>query len=319
MKKLLSILLCLALLFSVATLFAGCNEEKSKKKNYSSNRDDDDDDDDDDDGDDGDSDPTGNEGTVVTDPDGNPVTDADGNVVTIPNVTEPSTPQGPNVTEPMATEPAPTEPTPTEPTGTSYTIYVVDEAGNPVPGVRVQICDSNNGCRVPKLTNAQGIVVYENQTEGEYKAQLTKLPEGYDPVESMDTYYPFGDSTEVTICVKNTMNPILNLRDLCTNLESYMNQKVAFEGVIVSNNNQTVYVQDYDPETEMYYGINVYYGYGLSGEGLEILSPGNRVRIVGTLMYSDGWGWQVSDIYYNPYIPDHPDNIQLIEKNTDAQ
>ncbi len=111
----------------------------------------------------------------------------------------------------------------------------------------------------------------------------------------------------------------ITLISLCTNLELYKGKKVIFEGDITYDINNNVYVQDYDPETDMYYGITVYYGYGLQGEGLQILSPGNRVRIVGVVQYSEGWGWQVSDIYYNEFNPDHPDNVKLIEKNVDVE
>ncbi len=118
---------------------------------------------------------------------------------------EPTTaPTEPAATEkPTASQPTtPSEPAPSEPTGKSYTVKVVDEAGNPVAGVKVQICDASNSCRAPKTTNEQGIAVYENQTEGEYKAQLNKLPEEYESLKAFDEYYPFGDATEVTIVVK---------------------------------------------------------------------------------------------------------------------
>ena len=121
------------------------------------------------------------------------------------NVEPTAAPTAPNATE-APTEPQPTppsEPAPTEPTGKSYTVKVVDEGGNPVAGVKVQICDANNSCRAPKTTNEQGIAVYENQAEGEYKAQLNKRPtEGYEVLQPMETYYPFGDATEVTIVIK---------------------------------------------------------------------------------------------------------------------
>ena len=111
----------------------------------------------------------------------------------------------PSATDPTVaptTNPAPTDPAPTEPTGKNYTVKVLDEGGNPVKGVKVQICDSANLCKAPKATNEQGIAVYENQAEGEYKAQLNKLPEGYESLEAFDQYYPFGDATEVTIYIK---------------------------------------------------------------------------------------------------------------------
>lgn len=104
-------------------------------------------------------------------------------------------------TNPSITVPQPTETDPVA-TGTDYTIKVVDEGGNPVAGVKVQICDAANLCKAPKTTDENGVAVYEDQADGEYKAQLTKLPEGYEAVGEADAYYPFGESTEVTITIK---------------------------------------------------------------------------------------------------------------------
>ena len=114
-----------------------------------------------------------------------------------------------------------------------------------------------------------------------------------------DFYY--GDAIPVT------------LKGLRTNIELYENMKVAFEGVITYENAQTVYVEEYDPETDMYYGMTVYYGYNLTGTGLEILEPGNRVKFVGSVQYyATGDSWQISDIKYVDMRPNDPNNIQLI-------
>lgn len=105
----------------------------------------------------------------------------------------------------------------------------------------------------------------------------------------------------------------VTLKGLRTNIELYENMKVAFEGVVTYEAPQTVYVEEYDEETDMYYGMTVYYGYNLAGVGLEILRPGNRVRIVGSVQYYATAGtWQVSDIKYVEMRPDDPSNIQLI-------
>ena len=75
----------------------------------------------------------------------------------------------------------------------------------------------------------------------------------------------------------------LTLKELRLNAANYEGQKVAFEGVIFKDHSETVYVEEYDEETGMYYGMTVYYGYSASGKMLEILTVGNRVRIVGTV------------------------------------
>ena len=120
-----------------------------------------------------------------------------------------------------------------------------------------------------------------------------------------DFYY--GDAIPVT------------LKHLRTNLELYKSMKVTFEGVISREGPQTVYVEEYDAETDMYYGINVYYGYNLTGTGLEILKTGNRVKFVGSVQYYEqGMSWQLSDIEYSDMRPNDPNNIQLISTGHEA-
>jgi len=120
-----------------------------------------------------------------------------------------------------------------------------------------------------------------------------------------DFYY--GDAIPVT------------LKGLRTNIELYEGLKVAFEGVITHESGQTVYVEEYDAETDMYYGMTVYYGYNLTGTGLEIMEPGNRVKFVGSVQYyATGDSWQVSDIKYVDMRPNDPNNIQLISSDHEA-
>lgn len=108
----------------------------------------------------------------------------------------------------------------------------------------------------------------------------------------------------------------LTLKELRSNLEEYNNIKVAFSGVITKNDSNSVYIESFDAETNMYYGISVYYGFNLSGEGLEILTVGNEARIVGTVQYYEGGGtYQVSGLSYRQMKPDDPENIQLISKD----
>ena len=119
-----------------------------------------------------------------------------------------------------------------------------------------------------------------------------------------DFYY--GDAVELT------------LMELRSNIEAYNGMKVAFNGVVTMNDNNTVYVETYDAQTDMYCGISVYYGFGLSGEGLEILKVGNEVRIVGTVQYYEmGGTYQISDVSYRAMKPDDPNNLQKISEGND--
>ena len=106
----------------------------------------------------------------------------------------------------------------------------------------------------------------------------------------------------------------LTLKELRCNIESYNGMKVAFNGVITANSGaQGVYVEDYDSETGLYYGIFIYYGHGLNGAGLEALTVGNLARIVGTVQYYEaGDSWQVSDLSYRLMNPQDPNNVQKL-------
>ena len=119
-----------------------------------------------------------------------------------------------------------------------------------------------------------------------------------------DPDYYYGDAIELT------------LKELRTNIDAYNGMKVAFEGVVTLDGDNSVYVENYDPDTGLYYGITVYYGFNLNGEGLEILMVGNKARIVGTVQYYEvGGTWQVAGVNYRPMQPDDPNNLQFISAN----
>ncbi len=103
----------------------------------------------------------------------------------------------PEVTLPQITLPQVTEP---EEIGVTYTVKLVDEGGNPVAGAMVQLCAES--C-IPKLTDANGVAVFENMEErSDYKASVTMYPEGYEQLgETVDHYLENG-AKEVTITVK---------------------------------------------------------------------------------------------------------------------
>ena len=107
----------------------------------------------------------------------------------------------------------------------------------------------------------------------------------------------------------------LTLKELRCNIETYNGVKVAFSGIITMNSGSSVYIENYDAETDMYYGMSVYYGYGLPGEGLDILSVGNEARIVGTVQYYEAGGtYQVSGLTYRMMKPNDPGNIQKLSE-----
>ncbi len=121
-----------------------------------------------------------------------------------------------------------------------------------------------------------------------------------------DFYY--GDIVELTV------------KELRANTDAYNGMKVAFTGIVSTNNgNNSVYVEQYDAETDMYYGFAIYYGFNLSGMGLEVLSPGNEVRIVGSLQYYETGGtWQIADVSYREMKPNDPNNIKTLSTGHNA-
>lgn len=130
------------------------------------------------------------------------------------------------------------------------------------------------------------------------QAKIQKL-NIYSGQKDPDFYY--GDAIELT------------LRELRLNVREYEGKSVAFEGVITMNDGASVYIEDYDPDTGLYFGISVFYGYNLPGKGLDILSVGNRSRIVGKVQYYENGGiYQVSGLTYKQMKPKDPANIQKI-------
>ena len=117
-----------------------------------------------------------------------------------------------------------------------------------------------------------------------------------------DPNFFYGDAIELT------------LKELRMDPESYSGMKVAFHGYVSSNSGSNgVYVEEYDPETDLYFGIYIYYGFNLPGTGLDILNVGNEVRIVGTMQYYETGGtWQVAGLSHRAMKPDDPNNIQKL-------
>ena len=120
--------------------------------------------------------------------------------------------------------------------------------------------------------------------------------------DDIDPQYPYGEAVSVT------------LKELRLNTKDYSGQKVSVEGIVVYNSNYTVYIEAYDAESDMYYGMQVFYGYNSSLHN--VLAQGNKVRVVGVV--SDFHGtWQISGLYYNPMKPSDPANTAKLSENNE--
>ena len=105
---------------------------------------------------------------------------------------------------------APTNPTeaptdaPTEPTipegMVQLKVKVVDEGGNPIVGVMVQVC-TDETCLMPVKTDDAGVATFAPAAEGEYHANfLPGVPAGYEA--DAEVFYFAAGETELTITLK---------------------------------------------------------------------------------------------------------------------
>ena len=126
--------------------------------------------------------------------------------------------------------------------------------------------------------------------------------------DELDPNFPYGAAQEVT------------LKQLRTHIEEYDGALVAFNGIVTMNSDGSILVEEYDEENNMYYGMTIYYGTsGLNGEGLEILSIGNEIRVVGVVSYWETGGvYQVSSLEYNRRDKENPRNIKLLSEGHSA-
>ena len=121
--------------------------------------------------------------------------------------------------------------------------------------------------------------------------------------QNVDPEFPYGEATSIT------------LKELRTNIEEYNGKRVAFEGVITHYGNSTAYIEEYDPEDDIYYGIQIFDAY--DNALTDILVKGNRVRIVGVVGSFSGT-WQITDLKYNCYRPNDPANSTVISENNEV-
>ena len=111
----------------------------------------------------------------------------------------------------------------------------------------------------------------------------------------------------------------MDLKHLRLNIEEYNGSKVAFDGVVSYLNDGGAYIEDFDEETNVWYGMYIYYGFSLNPFALEFLKPGNKLRIVGTVSYWEAGGsYQVSGLEFNMRNPDDMNSTNLIDEEKHA-
>lgn len=159
-----------------------------------------------------------------------------------------------------------------------------------------------------------GLCVTSNSAQNRYGDTMMKAynqarnQKLYVHSSDKDPQFPYGDAIELT------------LKELRCNISDYDGLRVAFDAVVIRDDSGSIYVEAYDAETDMYYGISAYYATaGLSTTGMSILTVGNLIRVVGVVSYWETGGtYQITDLRYREMKPSDPLNLQLIEEGHSA-
>lgn len=109
----------------------------------------------------------------------------------------------------------------------------------------------------------------------------------------------------------------LTLKELKANTKKYDGMLVKFEAIVAKKSGYTFYVEEYDAQNDMYFGMQVF-----AGNGCPIMDKfaiGNRVSIVGTLQYWENGGtYQISNLQYDILFPDWEGGCTVIETGLEA-
>ena len=109
----------------------------------------------------------------------------------------------------------------------------------------------------------------------------------------------------------------LSLKEIKANCEKYEGMLVKFEAIVAKQVGATVYVEEYDAENDMYFGMQVFAGYNYPRMG--DFAIGNRVSIVGTLQYYENGGtYQVSNLKYKAIDPNWDGGCRILSQGHEA-
>ncbi len=109
----------------------------------------------------------------------------------------------------------------------------------------------------------------------------------------------------------------LTLKELKANCEKYEGMLVKFEAVVAKQSGYTLYVEEYDAQNDMYFGMQIFAGNGCPI--MDRFAIGNRVSIIGTLQYWENGGtYQVSNLQYDILFPDDESGCRVLETGLEA-
>lgn len=155
------------------------------------------------------------------------------------------------------------------------------------------------------VSSKSGRYVYAEYCEKAIAQAADAKMNVYAPSNVKDPDFPYGDAQFMT------------LKELKVNIDQYIGARVAFEGVIVKDSGGSVYIEAYDEEDGMYYGISAYYlTSGLDGFGLELLQVGNKLRFAGVVGEFNG-SYQITDLKYDVWDTENAKNMSLISEGNE--
>ena len=125
-----------------------------------------------------------------------------------------------------------------------------------------------------------------------------------------DPNYDYGRPTPMTLRY---------IRENLTGENSVVDRRVSFEALITYVEGTTIYVEDYDEETEQAYGMTIFLGMSPTASVLQITKVGNIVDFCGVVTYSDGFGYQVSSITRMAFDPKYKYNSNLVSEGNEVK
>lgn len=109
------------------------------------------------------------------------------------------------------------------------------------------------------------------------------------------------------------------IRENLTGENSVVDKRVSFEALITYMDGTTIYVEDYDEETERSYGMTIFLGMSPTSAVLNITKIGNIVDFCGVVTYSENFGYQVSSIERMAMKPDYKNNSNLVSEGNEVK
>ena len=106
----------------------------------------------------------------------------------------------------------------------------------------------------------------------------------------------------------------VDVKELRLNPTKYEGKKVAVTGLITKCESETAFMEQYDEETDTFFGLQVYFGFNATYDAL--FKAGNVTRAVGTFGNFNGT-WQLSGIIYDPYMKNDPNYTAVESKNNE--